>query len=326
MNMPVSGRQLLGASAALALMLVAGSAMADTKAGYDAWMAGDHAAAVAQWRPLADKGDADAQYNIGYAYSRGQGVPKDTKIAQSWFEKAAQQGHAPSQIMLGLALFQNGERQRAMPWIRRGAELGDPRSQYVLGTAHFNGDLAQKDWVKAYALMSRAAAQGLAPAATSLAEMDKFVPLEQRQQGLALARTMAQSADPGRLASARPSPPRPNSAIQSVQPAARPSAASTRPAAVAAAARPARPAPAASVAGPGGWRVQFGAFGSAANARKAWDSLKSHGGAFAGLSPVLVPAGAVTRLQAGPLPSRAAADRVCASAKAAGSACFPVAP
>jgi len=325
--MPVSGRQMLGASAALALMISAASAMADTKAGYDAWMAGDHAAAVAQWRPLADKGDADAQYNIGYAYSRGQGVPKDTRIAQSWFEKAAQQGHAPSQIMLGLALFQNGERERAMPWIRRGAELGDPRSQYVLGTAHFNGDLVQKDWVKAYALMSRAAAQGLAPAATSLAEMDKYIPLDQRQQGLALARTMARSADPSRLASAQPSPVRPNSAIQSVQPAGRPGSAQARPAAVRPTpTRPAPAAPAASVSGPGGWRVQFGAFGSAANARKAWDGLKGHGGAFAGLSPVLVPAGAVTRLQAGPLPSRAAADRVCASAKAAGSACFPVAP
>ncbi|HEX8064384.1 MAG TPA: SPOR domain-containing protein, partial [Allosphingosinicella sp.] len=46
----------------------------------------------------------------------------------------------------------------------------------------------------------------------------------------------------------------------------------------------------------------------------------------AGLQPQYVAAGAVTRLQAGPLPNRAAADRVCAAAKAAGAACFPVAP
>jgi cell division septation protein DedD len=47
---------------------------------------------------------------------------------------------------------------------------------------------------------------------------------------------------------------------------------------------------------------------------------------FAGLQPIMTKAGAVTRLQAGPVASRAAADRICGAAKAAGSACFPVAP
>ena len=49
-------------------------------------------------------------------------------------------------------------------------------------------------------------------------------------------------------------------------------------------------------------------------------------GALGALRPITVAAGPVTRLQAGPLASRAAADKVCAAAKAAGSACFPIAP
>jgi cell division septation protein DedD len=72
--------------------------------------------------------------------------------------------------------------------------------------------------------------------------------------------------------------------------------------------------------------VQLGAFGSPANAQRAWGTLRSKVGGLASLQPNYVSAGAVTRLQAGPLPSRAAADKVCAGAKAAGSACFPVAP
>ncbi|HEY0412022.1 MAG TPA: SPOR domain-containing protein [Allosphingosinicella sp.] len=320
--MRISGRQMIAGAAAAAIMLAASPALADTKSGYDAWMAGNYAAAIAEWRPLADKGDADAQFDLGQAYKLGRGVPQDLKIAQSWFEKAAQQGHLQAQTMLGLILFQSGERARAMPWIKRGAEAGDPRAQYVLGTALFNGDLVAKDWVRAYALMTRAAAQGLPPAATSLQALDQYVPLAQRQQGLALARQMEASAAPTRIASARPTPPRPNSAVQSTLPAPAPPR-------VVAQIRPPAPAPArtpvAAAAG-GAWRVQLGAFSNAANARSAWAGLRGRGAAFAGLQPILVPAGAVTRLQAGPLPGRAAADRVCAAAKAAGSACFPVAP
>ena len=73
----------------------------------------------------------------------------------------------------------------------------------------------------------------------------------------------------------------------------------------------------------GGWRIQLGAFSSPAGAHRAWDGIK---GRLGGLQPVYGAAGAVTRLQAGPLPNRAAAERACAAAKAAGSACFPVAP
>jgi cell division septation protein DedD len=76
----------------------------------------------------------------------------------------------------------------------------------------------------------------------------------------------------------------------------------------------------------GGWRIQLGAFGSAANAQKAWATLHAKVPALGALRPVTVAAGPVTRLQAGPLPSRAAADKACSAAKAAGSACFPVAP
>jgi uncharacterized membrane protein YhaH (DUF805 family) len=50
----------------------------------------------------ANAGDADAQYNLGVAYSQGQGVPQDDVEAEKWFRQAAEQGHAAAQYILGL--------------------------------------------------------------------------------------------------------------------------------------------------------------------------------------------------------------------------------
>jgi len=306
--MRFSGRSLLAASAAA--LLLAAPAAADVKSGVDRWMRGDYAGAVAEWRPLADRGDADAQFNLGQAYKLGRGVPANAATARAWYEKAAKQGHEQAQVNVGLLLYNGGRRQEALPWIRKAADLGDPRAQYILGTELFNGDLVGKDWPRAYALMLKAADGGVPPAADNLKAMERYIPLEQRRQGAALAQSM------GRGGPAR-------GGIASVaRPAAPPAKAAP------AAPRPAAPAPArtAAAASGGKWRVQLGAFGSAGGAQRAWAGLRVKVGALASLQPAYVAAGAVTRLQAGPLASRAAADRVCAAARAAGTACFPVAP
>jgi uncharacterized protein len=339
-------------AAAAAIALTASPALADVKKGVDAWQRGDFAAAVAEWRPLADQGDADAQYNLGQAYKMGRGVPADLNIAQTWYEKAAQQGHPQAAANLGLILFQNGDRQRAIPWLKMAADADDPRAEYVLGTALFNGDVAGKDWPRAYALMSRAAAQGFPPAAGNLQSMDQYIPEGQRREGLVIAQQIERNAAAGgrpvRIAG-QPGPRTvlpPNTALTSTLPASPPTvvmqsrrvpppaeraepAVSVHrgaPAPVAVhhnAPPPATPEPRPAPAAEGRWRIQLGAFSSAAGAHRAWDGVR---GRLGGLQPVYGAAGAVTRLQAGPLPNRAAAERACAAARAAGSACFPVAP
>jgi TPR repeat protein len=322
--MHFSGRPLLAACAAAALLVLgaqagAGAAPSDVKAGIDRWSRGDYAGAVAQWRPLAEAGNADAQFNLGQAYKLGRGVPANAATAHSWYQKAARQGHEQAQVNVGLLLYNGGRRQEALPWIRKAVELGDPRAQYILGTELFNGDLVAKDWPRAYALMLRAADGGVPPAADNLKAMERHIPADQRRQGVVLAQRMGGSSGPGGMktnifasapvAVATPRPAQARSPVKAAAPAVR------RPASV--------PAPAA--AG-GRWRVQLGAFGSAGGAQRAWAGLKGKVGAFGPLQPSYVAAGAVTRLQAGPLASRAAADRICVAARAAGAACFPVAP
>ena len=302
---------------------VAQPAPGDVRAGIDAWAAQNYDQAIAIWRPLADRGDADAQYNLAQAYFLGRGVPQNMTLAEQWYARAARQGHPEATANYGLLLFQNGRRQEAIPFITSAAAAGDPRAQYVLGTALFNGDVIARDAPRAYALMSQAAAQNLPPAVSQLAEMERLMSPQDRARGVELARDMRTAPPPVQIA-ARPAqtPPRTQAPARTQTPPR------TAPAPVRTASAP-RPRPpaqtatraSASVATAGGrWKVQIGAFSNEANARRAWGAVA---GRLPGLRPSYVRAGAVIRVQAGPLGDRAAAQRACA---AAGNGCYPVAP
>lgn len=68
---------------------------------------GDYATAMGILQPLAEQGDASAQYNLGMMYGGGQGVVQDYKQATIWIEKAATQGNADAQYMLSV-LYDDG--------------------------------------------------------------------------------------------------------------------------------------------------------------------------------------------------------------------------
>ena len=268
------------------------------KAGIDAWQRSDYAAAVAIWRPLAEAGDADAAFNLGQAYRLGRGVPLNLPEAQDWLERAARKDHLDAQATLGLLLFQNNNHTGGLRWLKMAAERGEPRALLVYGTALYNGDGVVRDPVLAYAYVSRAAAQGLQPAKNTLAELDKLLPLDIRQKGIALAQSKAAAA---------PAP---------LEPTAKPRATRKPVAPAAAPAKAAAPA----TGGSGPWRIQLGAFAQRGSAEALFRRL---GGALGGKQAYYVPAGNVTRLQVGPYPTRAAAASACAALK--GQACFPVA-
>ena len=357
--------------------LLAGPALADVKAGVDAWSRGDYAAAVREWEASASLGDPDAMFNLGQAYRLGRGVPEDPSRAEALYAVAAAAGHLQAADTYGLMLFQDGRREAALPYVREAARRGDPRSQYVLGVAHFNGDLVELDWTRAYALLTLANSAGLAQAAPAIAEMDRHIPLAQRQEAAGLAVQMrgeAESAQALELAAAElaatdPAVPPPRAAGPAASPrvpnaipatAVSPSVAAAR-AAVAEATRvagsesPAQagaayarsaarpevaaappraaqpsapavprttpdPAPAAAAA-TGPWRVQLGAFSVAGNAERLWTRINGRS-ELAGAQRLLVPAGRVTKLQAGGFASRSAADAACRSLKQSGQDCL----
>ncbi|GAA4039458.1 hypothetical protein GCM10022281_20420 [Sphingomonas rosea] len=289
----VLGLSLLAASAPLPAQSV--------RAGIDAWTMGKPEQAVAIWKPLAAKGSADAAFNLGQAYKLGKGVPADLAEAQRWYEQAARAGHAEAQTSLGLLLFQNGNRVAALRWLKGAADAGEPRAMLVYGTALFNGDGVPEDRVRAYALVSRAAAQGLAPAKATLSEMDQLIPLEERQKGVVMAQQLATGSGP--KAATKPG-------------------AKAAPVKVASTAKPvvvAPPSVTTPASGGGAFRVQLGAFRDSASAQKLFASLRPRLG---GAGMTLVPSGTMTRLQVGPYPTRAAASSACAALRP--QPCFPV--
>jgi TPR repeat protein len=335
MKAPMIARRIAGfparaALAATALSLLAAPALADVKAGVDAWSAGDFTRAVVEWQGPAAEGDADALFNLAQAYRLGRGVEIDNARARKLYEQAAALGHVKAADNYGLMLFQEGEQAKAMPMIRAASDRGDPRAQYVLGLSHFNADYAPRDWVRAYALMTLASGSGLPQARDALVQMDKYVPAAQRSQAQSLARQLeadAKSQRSAELAAAElGTPPAPMAAATRVpavinQPAPAPAA---KPPVVVAAAAPAaatRPTPTpAAATRQGKWRIQLGAFGVAGNADRLWSQISGNP-ALVGTRKTLLPSGKVTRLLATGFASEAEASKACSSLKRQGQAC-----
>ena len=74
----------------------------------DAMRSGDFAEAYCIMRPLAEDGDADAQYNIGWMYMNGYGLRVNDSLALEWWEKASDQGHSDASFSIGM-LYSLGE-------------------------------------------------------------------------------------------------------------------------------------------------------------------------------------------------------------------------
>ncbi len=114
---------------AVLLVVLAAPAWAGFDEGMAAYNRGDYATALREWRPLADQGDAVAQYNLGAMYDEGLGVPQDYVQAVKWSRKAAEQGHASAQYSLG-AMYAQGhgvtqDYVQAYTWFNLAGAQGD---------------------------------------------------------------------------------------------------------------------------------------------------------------------------------------------------------
>jgi uncharacterized protein len=96
-----------------------------------------YAAAAKLFRPLAEKGNAMAQYQIAVMHRMGLGVTKDQKEAKKWSRLAAKQGNADAQLMLG-SLYWKADGQesadvvRAYIWYEASATGGNTEAKKEL--------------------------------------------------------------------------------------------------------------------------------------------------------------------------------------------------
>src|SRR5436190_14425844 len=141
-------------TALLILVTTAGAAVAgpleDARAARDR---GDDATALRLIRPLADQGNADAQYILGIIYFAGQGVPKNGAEAAKWFRLAADQGNADAQCSLGV-MYGHGHGvppnyTEAIKWFRVAADQGNAIAQFNLGVMYDRGQGVSQNYGEA---------------------------------------------------------------------------------------------------------------------------------------------------------------------------------
>jgi TPR repeat protein len=172
--------------AGLSAALIAGAADAQenpyTAAGRYAFLEADYATAKQYLEPLAEAGDAEAQYWVGVMYSHGRGYSPVCGEAARWYERAAKQGHPEATFSLGFTLYRGSgsagdgcvilpDRARAAPWLKRAAEMGAPRARYMIGHMYRVGDGVAQSEDEALKWLEKAANAGLSEAQFDLGVM-----------------------------------------------------------------------------------------------------------------------------------------------------------
>jgi len=118
-------------------MLFGNAVAANYEIGIAAYESGDYKTALSEFLPLAEQGDAKAQYKLGELYFGGNGVTEDYKTAFKWYTLAAEQGYASAQISLG-AMYSSGmgvleNTNTAVRFYILAAEQGNSVAQRLLG-------------------------------------------------------------------------------------------------------------------------------------------------------------------------------------------------
>ena len=132
--------------------------------GVRALQSGDNQLAFAALKPLADAGNAQAQFWLADLYANGLGVGRDTATAVALLEKSAQQGFVPAERRLG-EIYLNGDETlqdfgEATSWLHKAATAGDDRAQRDLGRMYALGLGVSRDPAQAYAWYEAAALNG----------------------------------------------------------------------------------------------------------------------------------------------------------------------
>ena len=127
---------------------------ADLEKGLAAYNVGEYEISLAECQPLAEEGNATAQFCVGRLYANGFGVPMNDDLALRWYGLAAEQGYSEAQLNLGL-MHANGwgvemNDQEAAKWYRLAAEQGLVAAQTSLAMLCYKGRGVEQDLLEAY--------------------------------------------------------------------------------------------------------------------------------------------------------------------------------
>lgn len=281
----------------------AGHLQASDNYGLLLFQRGERARAIPYITAASDRGDPRAQYLMGIAHFNGDIVTKDWVRAYALASLAQRAG-----LEQASSALKQMDEHIPIEQRREGVALATELGEQVAATR--SRQLAAVDL--------GAAAPGPMPEPTAALR-----PPRARIAGAAaMERQPIPSAEQAVAAAERTAAG--SSARSAGADYARPQTAPVQAARAPAAPRPAAPAAApAAPAASGPWRVQLGAFGVAGNAQALWNRVKDRP-EIAGRNRLVVPAGSVTKLQAGGFASQAEAQSACARLATAGFACLAV--
>ena len=139
--------------------------------------------AVECFKEAAEGGNAQAQLNLGVMYFNGRGVEQNYEKAVECFKKAAERGNAQAQCNLGV-MYENGRGveqsdEQAVECFKEAAEGGNAQAQLNLGVMYFNGRGVEQNYEKAVECFKEAAERGNAQAQLNLDAMSR------KKQGIA---------------------------------------------------------------------------------------------------------------------------------------------
>ncbi|WP_162913288.1 tetratricopeptide repeat protein [Rhodospirillaceae bacterium SYSU D60014] len=125
------------------LVGIAPAARADLAAGIAAQESWDYETAYRELLPLAEGGNAEAQWRIGMMLHFGQGMPTDSGEAAQWYHRAIAQGHPDAAYHLGMIYHMGDPSEQdpveAVRWYRFAAERGKAEAQFLLGDIYHYG-------------------------------------------------------------------------------------------------------------------------------------------------------------------------------------------
>ena len=141
----------------------------------EAYFAGDYALALKLYKPLAEKDDPEAQFNLGVMNQLGQGTDKNDKAAAKWFAKSAALGNPEAQVKLG-EMYHEGKgveknSKIAAEWYAKAADAGSPAAMNNLAYLYYLGEGVTQDFNIARKMFERAADKGVADAQYNLGTM-----------------------------------------------------------------------------------------------------------------------------------------------------------
>ena len=328
-----------------------GAARADVKAGVDAYHAGDYKRAIDEWMPAAAKNNPDALFNLGQVYRLGKGVKPDLKVAEQYYQRAAELGHVVAQANLGALYLDRSsplfDPDKGLTWLKKASYAGNALSRYMLGVVYFNGQYVTEDYIEAYAWISLSAQQGVADAVKAEQTVVSQMSLQQIAAGKLRAEAIEKQAEANIAAARNANPVEAPKSTEAPKPTETAEAAETKPAkpwvdpdkgpapqvektVVPAVATPA-PQPSSTVDVPiSGFGIQVASLRSEDSALSTWKSLvAAHPDLLGDLKVHVERAdlgekGVYYRLQAGSFASLGEARAICGKLKDVNVGCLPI--